>query len=199
MRDVILVRRVGDVHVDATESANFANNLTLPIAGSIVTATSTRGWTAVDVVAKKRGFRFVNTHLESFSNTVRSLQAQELWAGPLVTSLPVVLVGDLNSASDDPVFDEGTPLDNMNPYDILIGAGFIDTWLLVHPSVPGNTCCQDADLRNAQSKLFQRIDHVLITDGDAYRSNLLGNQPSDRTRSGLWPSDHAGVTPDVAR
>ena len=203
MRDVILVRSVGEVHVDATQSANFQNNLILPIAGGPATVTSTRGWTAVDVVAKKRSFRFVNTHLEAFSNTIRSLQAMELLAGPLATSLPVVLVGDLNSAADDPQFNEGTPLDNTNPYDILtapapFGGGLADTWPPLHPNDPGNTCCQDADLRNRQSKLVQRIDHILISDGDAYRSNLVGENLSDRTPSGLWPSDHAGVTGDVA-
>jgi hypothetical protein len=199
MRDVILVRRVGEVHVDATQSANFQSNLVLPIAGGIASVTSTRGWTAVDVVAKKRSFRFINTHLEAFSNTIRSLQAGELLSGPLATSLPIVLVGDLNSAPDDPVFNEGTGLDATNPYDILTTAGGLaDTWPPLHPSDPGNTCCQDADLRNPQSKLVQRIDHILISDGDAYRSSLVGENPSDRTPSGLWPSDHAGVTGDVA-
>jgi hypothetical protein len=38
----------------------------------------------------------------------------------------------------------------------------------------------------------------MITDGDAFRSHLLGDEPSDRTRGGLWPSDHAGVAADVA-
>jgi endonuclease/exonuclease/phosphatase family metal-dependent hydrolase len=103
---VIFVRRDGDVHVDAKLSGNFVNNLTLPIAGGISTVTSTRGWTAVDVVAKRRSFRFVNTHLEAFSNFYRSAQAFELIAGPLATALPTVLVGDLNSAPDDPPFTE---------------------------------------------------------------------------------------------
>ena len=204
MRDVILVRRVGDVHVDAKLSGNFVNNLTLPIAGGISTVTSTRGWTAVDVVAKRRSFRFVNTHLEAFSNFYRSAQAFELIAGPLATALPIVLVGDLNSAPDDPPFTEpGSPFNNTNPYDILTapapgGGGLADTWPALHGNDPGFTCCQDADLRNVQSKLVQRIDHVMITDGDAFRSHLLGDEPSDRTRSGLWPSDHAGVAADVA-
>lgn len=204
MRDVILVRRDGDVHVDTKLSGNFANNLTLPIAGGISTVTSTRGWTAVDVVAKRRSFRFVNTHLEAFSNFYRSAQAFELIAGPLATALPTVLVGDLNSAPDDPPFTEqGSPFNNTNPYDILTapapgGGGLADTWPALHGNDPGYTCCQDADLRNVQSKLVQRIDHVMITDGDAFRSHLLGDEPSDRTRSGLWPSDHAGVAADVA-
>jgi endonuclease/exonuclease/phosphatase family metal-dependent hydrolase len=199
MRDVILVRRVGEVHVDATLKGNFLNNLSLPIAGNIATVVSTRGWTAVDVVAKKRSFRFVNTHLEAFSNTFRSLQALELLAGPLATSLPIVLVGDLNSTPDDPVFNEGTPFDTTNPYDILTTlGGLADTWLALHPNDPGNTCCQDADLLNEESALVERLDYIMITDGDAYRSSLVGDQPADRTRSGLWPSDHAGVTGDVA-
>ncbi|MET0151593.1 MAG: endonuclease/exonuclease/phosphatase family protein [Candidatus Binatia bacterium] len=190
MRDVILVRRVGEVTVDAHSSANFVNNLVLPTASG-ATVTSTRGWTAVDVMAKKRSFRFVNTHLEAFSNTFRSLQALELLAGPLATSLPIVLVGDLNSAPNDP--------DTTNPYDILTTlGGLADTWPALHPNDPGNTCCQDADLLNEESALVERLDYIMISDGDAYRSSLVGDQPADRTRGGLWPSDHAGVKADVA-
>ena len=60
--------------------------------------------------AKVRGsdsFHFVNTHLEAFDPaalvpSIRALQAGELVApgGPATSSLPVVLVGDLNSDDD---------------------------------------------------------------------------------------------------
>ena len=48
----------------------------------------------------------------------------------------------------------------------------------------------------------ERIDFVLFRDPklgairgpfDALAASIVGNAPSDRTPSGLWPSDHAGV------
>jgi endonuclease/exonuclease/phosphatase family metal-dependent hydrolase len=200
MRDAILARAGGELALSNPQSANYVNNLTLPIAGGLTTVTSTRGWTAVDVVAKKRSFRFVNTHLEAFSNFFRSAQAFELLAGPLAgTTLPVVLVGDLNSAPDDPVFTEpGSPFNATNPYDILTAVGLTDTWALLHPQDPGNTCCNEADLLNPQPAMFQRLDHVMMRGGTAYRSKVIGIRRDDRTPSGLWPSDHAGVVTATA-
>ena len=200
MRDVILVRRGGDVRVASRQSANFAHNLILPIAGGLASVTSTRGWTAVDVLAKNQRFRFVNTHLEAFSNFFRCAQSLELLDGPLATtSLPIVLVGDLNSAPDDPGFTEdGSPFNDTNPYEILTAAGLIDTWTEVHRRNPGNTCCNEADLRNVRPTYVQRIDHVLLSEGDTFGSELVGDTSRDRTRGGLWPSDHAGVVATVA-
>lgn len=203
MRDVILARAglpTDELSLGNPQSANYVNNLSLPIAGGLTSVTSTRGWTAVDVVAKRRHFRFVNTHLEAFSNFFRSAQAFELLVGPLATtSLPVVLVGDFNSAPDDPVFTEaGSPFNATNPYDILTAAGLTDTWALLHPQDPGYTCCNDADLLNAEPTLVQRIDDVMMRSGTAYRSRIVGARPDDRTPSGLWPSDHAGVAAALA-
>jgi endonuclease/exonuclease/phosphatase family metal-dependent hydrolase len=204
MRDVILAKAVGsgELTVRNPDSANFTTNLTLQILGGSATITSTRGWTSIDVTAKHRDFRFVNTHLEAFSNFFRSAQASELLAGPLATtSLPVVLVGDLNSAPDDPVFDEPFPIDafnETNPYDILTSSGFVDTWALLHPQDPGFTCCNEADLLNPVPTLVERIDHVLQRGGTAYRSKVIGIDPANRTAQDLWPSDHAGVTAALA-
>jgi len=202
MRDVILAKAVGSGELTLTnpQSANYTSNLTLPIAGGLTSVTSTRGWTSIDVTAKHRQFRFVNTHLEAFSNFYRTAQAFELLSGPVTTtSLPVVLVGDLNSAPDDPVFSEpGSPLNNTNPYDILTASGFVDTWALLHPQDPGVTCCNEPDLLNPIPTLFQRIDHVLMHGGTAYRSKVIGVDPANRTADGLWPSDHAGVTAALA-
>jgi exonuclease III len=84
------------------------------------------------------------------------------------------------------------------PYDILASSGFFDTWTLLHPTDPGFTCCNEADLLNPVPTLVQRIDHVLMHDGTAYRSKVIGTDPANRTPEGLWPSDHAGVTAALA-
>ena len=106
MRDVILARRGAGVQTANPQSGNFKTLLAVPILGQPLTIK--RGWTATD--AKVRGsdwFRFVNTHLEAFDPaalvpSIRALQAAELVApgGPATSSLPVVLVGDLNSDDD---------------------------------------------------------------------------------------------------
>jgi len=54
-------------------------------------------------------------------------------------------------------------------------------------------------LLNARSKLKHRIDLVLLRGPFAVENiNLIGNKPSDRTLSGLWPSDHAGIVATFA-
>ena len=49
-------------------------------------------------------------------------------------------------------------------------------------------------VRRANSTLTDRIDLVLFRGALAVADvSLVGNQQTDRTPSGLWPSDHAGV------
>jgi hypothetical protein len=135
-------------------------------------------------------FRFVTTHLEPEStnplvNAVQAAQANELLTGPANTPLPVILVGDFNSRADG----TGTAT-----YSILVGAGFKDAWSATHPRELGNTWGHAADLRNTTVNLTQRLDLVLFRgDVRALDADVLGEELRDRTRSGLWPSDHAGV------
>ena len=61
-------------------------------------------------------------------------------------------------------------------------------------SEPGRTCCHDDDLLNDTVDLGSRIDMVFHTnDLTPITSTVNGNQPTDRTPAGHWPSDHAGV------
>jgi hypothetical protein len=54
-------------------------------------------------------------------------------------------------------------------------------------------------LLDAQSTLDHRVDLILLRGAFAVEDiNLIGNKPSDRTPSGLWPSDHAGIVAKLA-
>jgi hypothetical protein len=63
----------------------------------------------------------------------------------------------------------------------------------------GNTWGHDEDLLNTTVDLTQRLDLVLFRDGGsedglcALDADVVGEELDDRTPSGLWPSDHAGV------
>ncbi|MBA2630612.1 MAG: endonuclease/exonuclease/phosphatase family protein [Thermoleophilaceae bacterium] len=187
MRDAILVKSGGDLHVQGTSSGNFATRLEFPtVAGTFV---SLRGWTAVDARFRGREIRFVNTHLEAYGDDLRAAQAQELIApgGPLQSRRPVILVGDLNS-------DPAGAFAQAAAFQVLTGFGFVDSWLAARPGDPGLTCCHAADLRNLTVAFTQRIDHVLSKPGlPPWRAEVVGADPDERTPAGLWPSDHAGV------
>ena len=198
-QDAVLVR-TGPGHkieVGDTWSANFANELTITTGTGLRYAVH-RGWLAVDVAVKKQPFRFVNTHLEAFHPLVRVQQAEELLApdGPVGSAPgPVVLVGDLNSGPDLPV-----PANRL-AYQSLIAAGLIDTWAVAHPGDPGFTAGFSELLTDpaGEGALEHRVDHVLVTaDIGVVGSRIYGTDPANRTASGMWPSDHAGVAATVA-
>lgn len=184
-RDVILIRDSGEIEVTQKQKANFTTNLQVEIDGQPFTIL--RGWSAIDVCLNGHSFRVVNTHLDPDSEDVQVEQANELLAGPGNTNLPHIFIGDFNSNADG----SGTPT-----YGNLIAAGFKDAWIAAGRG-NGFTCCQDADLLNAESLLIERIDLILFKDQkdwDAVKVDLAGKEESDRTCTGLWPSDHAGVT-----
>ncbi|WP_328969483.1 endonuclease/exonuclease/phosphatase family protein [Streptomyces sp. NBC_00239] len=150
-----------------------------------------RGWVAADATLHGRTARVVSTHLEPASRTVQEAQAAELLTGPLNTTLPAVLLGDLNSAAGGV---GATPSSATQSHANLLAAGFKDAWTATRPRDPGFTCCQAPDLRNLASQLTQRIDYVLYRgDITARATQRVGARQADRTPSGLWPSDHAGL------
>lgn len=192
MRDVILAKRGNGVETANPQSGNFKTLLAVPILGKPLTIK--RGWTAVD--ARVRGshwFRFVNTHLEAFDPaalvpSIRSLQARELVApgGPATGSLPVVLVGDLNS--DDDTVSPG----DQQAYRALLGAGLVE-----RSTDDPLSCCINSSLLGVGqggsiADFDHQVDHVM-TDAPAdvklEESTVTGRQPVN----GLWDSDHAGI------
>lgn len=148
-----------------------------------------RGWTSVDVKMRGKTFRFINAHLESFHPLVNYLQGVELLQGPAATSLPVVLVGDLNS---DAEAGEATYLQTL-------AAGFTDAWRLTNPNGPGRTWPLFLTDPWVFTDPTQRID-LILTRGGVYATSadVIGeDRVADITAFGLRPSDHAGVRATV--
>jgi endonuclease/exonuclease/phosphatase family metal-dependent hydrolase len=191
IRDVILVRAEGRkprLRLGSAEQRTYAANLV--VSTPVGPAALPRGWASVDVMVKRRTFRFVNTHLEAFASPIQVAQANELLAALAAAPAPVVLVGDLNSRADG----LGT-----STYANVVAAGFRDAWAAARPFEPGFTCCHAADLRSASREPDQRIDYVLVRGGIRVAgADVVGEEPDDRTPSGLWPSDHAGVVATLA-
>ncbi|HEX5269056.1 MAG TPA: endonuclease/exonuclease/phosphatase family protein, partial [Gemmataceae bacterium] len=191
-RDVILARADLPNSVFSlrnVQAGNFASYVSIPVGASGLAIPYLRGWASVDATLNGYDFRFISTHLENVPG-YQEAQAAELLAGPANTSLPVILAGDFNS-----------PADGSGPYGarVLLDGGFADAWSATHPGDPGFTWGQDADLLNPTSHVTQRIDYVLFRGGPAAGgASLVGADPSARTPSGLWPSDHAGLVVGLA-
>lgn len=188
MRDVILVRRGSGARTWNAQGGNFSTQLQLPIAGQLVDVR--RGWTATD--AKVRGshpFRFVNTHLEAFHPLIREAQAKELVAsgGPATSnSLPVVLLGDLNS-DDDTVLGA-----DQLAYQALLSADMVN-----RSTDDPLSCCLNSSLLavgagGSVADFDHQVDHILTSDEAKVKlqsSTVTGLLPVN----GYWDSDHAGV------
>lgn len=205
--DLRLTESVAILARDGVEASNadggtFAWYLPVGVAGFPVNVI--KGWASVDVTVKGRDYRFVTTHLEPADigpdhavipevAFIQHQQASELLGVLEDAGMPVVLTGDLNSEVDGSTTDS---------YGMMLEAGFVDGWLVGRSRGPGYTANQDADLLNEASELWHRIDFVLyrdvVTEADgpnrgAVQAERLGEEQADRTGSGLWPSDHAGV------
>ena len=183
-RDAILVNAdLTDFTLINTQSSQFAAKLSLTTA--VGTVNLPRSWVSADVTLDNGStVRFISTHLEPISPPIQASQASELLSGPGNTALPTVFIGDFNSNAD------GT---GTSTYGNLISAGLKDSWTLVGVG-NGFTCCQDDELLNPDSSLTHRIDLVLLLGNvKAQAVDVVGEAQDDRTSSGLWPSDHAGL------
>jgi endonuclease/exonuclease/phosphatase family metal-dependent hydrolase len=192
-RDVILVRR--GVRFRDPRHARFQTYIPLNLLGT--EAGLYRGWCSVVATVDGQSFRFVNTHLEAESPDVNLAQANEMVALLKHVREPVVLVGDFNS---DANVDAAS-------YAVLTGEGFRDVWQRAHPHDPGLTNgpndgvgaldASGALIPYPSLEFTTRVDLVLVRDRfrgpHDVSAAIFGNQQSDRTAGGLWPSDHAAV------
>jgi endonuclease/exonuclease/phosphatase family metal-dependent hydrolase len=190
-QDVILARASRNVRVLEGKSGNYRSTYSLKIPGLGKRYEYKRGWVYVDAEVQGRTVRFIGTHLEVFDEDVQRDQAKELLDGPARARAPVILAGDLNADADR----------NAPTYRLLRDRGDLrDAWTETRRNDPGPTCCQADDYRNSRPTLNRRIDVVLYQESDfrPTRADRLGGDPEDRTRSGLWPSDHTAVLTDLA-
>jgi len=170
-----------------------------------------RGWTRVDAEVGGRWVRFVNTHLEIQEfRPVQEAQTAELLALLEASPLPVILVGDFNSAANP-----SAPEDRKTgSYAMIHQAGFFDLWDREGDPDGGLTCCHDPDLANATAQVLdQRLDIIFVRshpgggarEGSGFPggsfTEVVGAAPGDRflgsLEQPLWPSDHAGVAASV--
>lgn len=183
-RDAVLARAdlsTSQLKVESSEARHFAVSLSFPnpFLGQI---TIPRGWITVD--AKKRGksYRFVSTHLESFSPLVQYIQANELLNTAADTALPLVLAGDFNA---DASAGDAT-------YQLLLSTGLQDAWTLTHPGEPGNTWPLFLTNPFTRTAPTQRLDLVLFRGALApAAAEVVGEE--DVTPARPTPSDHAGL------
>jgi len=195
------------------EVAEAPLTVPLPGGGSVtVPVKFQRGFVGVDALVDGTPYRFVNTHLEtrleSFGPTGRFFQTAQAYElkGTLEAlqlfepSLRQIVVGDFNS---DPRDVEEIP-GLVAPYQIF-AADHTDIWTMrpgtgMAKGAPlvGFSCCQDEDLANHRSALYERVDLIfsLALPTKVLDARVLGESVGDKTLPkgwGVWPSDHASV------
>jgi len=187
-RDAILARSAGAPRLELSNAQGHVYQAELllgsPVLGQVAVP---RSWASVDVKVLGRSFRFVNTHLEGFAPPIQIAQAGELITALASAGMPVILAGDFNANADPGI-------DHFHTTDALLAAGFVDSWAETREGEEGNTWpLHGEDPPTAASTPFERIDLVYGRGVEAEEAQRIGASPSERTLSGFWPSDHAGV------
>jgi len=200
------------------EGCNYLAVPTVPTPFGDVTIE--RGYVAVDMLVDGHPYRVFGTHLEvrqivpgpagEPTRVLQRLQAAELLqtalAFPAAPGTRTLVIGDINSAAADGTAPLPTPIGPLPPpYALFAGSGFTDVWTLRPGALTGrgaplvgNSCCQDEDLANHRSSLYERIDIIFsqAMPSKVIKARLLGEAMADKTVPagfGVWPSDHASV------
>ena len=195
--DVILAKK--GIAISNVTERNFKAMVTIPELGIEMP----RGYTAVTANINGCKYRFVNTHLEDADQggdllRIQIAQASELLLRLAKVKIPVILVGDFNSAAPHEATYKLLTLTNR----------YKDTWLqnTLSENQLGLTYGHDFDLLNTSQNFWKRIDYIFVRNGWFCRkrvklvnvsAEVLGDEIEDKTPSGLWPSDHGGVTADL--
>lgn len=201
VRDVILLRQGSGIQVAESGGAHYRHELPVDLAG--VPFSFVRGYAWVEVTKGNYGLRFVSTHLESQNGDVAAAQADELLqalAG--LATQTTLIVCDCNA---DPESSGGAPAEVAAPlttYQILTNTDrFADLWLQQPESAGTGYTSGLGELVNDPTPdgFTRRLDLVLArpakdTDVTVSNGDVTGDELADRElRTGLWPSDHAGL------
>lgn len=191
-------------------------NAVAPVSIGGIPVNIERGFVGVDATIGGEDYRFINTHLEvkllggnPQSAFLQPSQSTELWMAILHPEVfdparRLLVAGDFNSSPVD-VLPGGVPTAYQQLTNgVLINGTFLpfgltDTWYLRPGKPPGLTCCELADLSNAPSIHDERVDIVFahpVPTGKV-KANVLDTDVTDKTLSGLWPSDHSSVSVEL--
>ena len=184
-RIVILARYdlpESEFKLEETDAGHFTDNVVVSVLGQ--TETVWRGWSSADVKFRGKPYRFVNAHLESFSDFIQQRQAEELAGLTETSESALILVGDFNSdAATDGV-----------SYRTLIDSGLTDVWSATNPTSPGFTWALSGEIPSNEMTPTQRLDLILARGPLRFSSSdVVGEEADDKTPLGFRPSDHAGV------
>jgi endonuclease/exonuclease/phosphatase family metal-dependent hydrolase len=191
-RDVIIVRKDlldRGCQVTNLQEKDYLSQKVYPVSLLNAQVAERAGWVSFDLSCGGLATRIVSTHLavdENFNPATATAQANELLLTAGRSNLPTVFLGDFNS-------DANHSDRTFQTYQTILDGGFKDAWNLIHGSAAGLTCCQDENLGNSRSKLTVRYDLVFVKGLSALDAKVVGDKSTDKTPSGLWPSDHAGV------
>jgi endonuclease/exonuclease/phosphatase family metal-dependent hydrolase len=185
-RDAILAKQ--SLPIVSVSSGSYPHFATLtipsPLGSGTIPITIPRGWVKAELRAGGRTVRLVNTHLEAFSEAIAAQQALDLVAVAQPTAQPTIVIGDMNLVPGSAGFD---PL-------VAPSTGLADAWSAVRDGDPGLTCCWAPDLRSGA--FDKRIDVALATH-ELRPASATKVDETERTTSGLAPSDHAGVVVEL--
>jgi hypothetical protein len=178
-RVAILVR--ADVAVSNLQDHNYTAGDTVSVLGGQLGVPD--GWASVDLKVVGRRFRFITTHLDGLSDpqsdSVRAAEASEIITGPANTKLPVIFTCDCSSTPSTKTYEE------------LAAAGLRDTWVTVHPHLPGLTCCHRSNPTDPEPNVADPIPRQGIVE----RTDYIWNRPPfvalGIKRIGLNPADRA--------
>ena len=192
--DVILVR--DDVQYSNVIKGNYSVALPVPVPTTPPdTLDIFRGYVSINANVGQKSYRFINTHLESFVELIRLAQAQELTTIFSGETLPIIMVGDFNTGDPMPP----NPYNDVTYQFLTMIAGYEDTWVynLKGNQDEGFTSPFSAALQDPYPNLYQRLDLIFAKNFEGpigpVQAEVIGIRFKDRTPSGLWPSDHAGV------